>query len=110
MRASRGWFPVSRGLGTVATRSKLVMKIHPSSLFIARPNLPLNLHRFLRVVLLVLVLSSGAALLLMANNAPPARAAIPQRRTNSGSVVSAPNVSEWHVCQSGGANFTTIQA
>ena len=46
----------------------------------------------------------------MANNTPPARAAIPQRRTASGSVASAPLVNEFHVCQSGGANFTTIQA
>ena len=27
-----------------------------------------------------------------------------------GSVVAAPQVTEWHVCQTGGANFTTIQA
>ena len=70
----------------------------------------MNSDRFLRVILFVLVLSSVAALFLVASAIPRARAAILQTRTDSSSVVSVPQVTEWHVCQSGGADFTTIQA
>ena len=70
----------------------------------------MNSHRFLRAILFALVLSLVASLFLMATDALPARAAIPQREPDAGSVVSAPAVNEWHVCQSGGADFTTIQA
>ena len=86
------------------------MKIHSSRLFIALPRLRMNSDRFLRVILFVLVLSSVAALFLVASATPRARAAILQTRTDSSSVAFVPQVTEWHVCQSGGADFTTIQA
>ena len=70
----------------------------------------MNAHSSLRVILFVSLLSSGAALFLIANNATLARAAIPQERTDSGSIGAAPQGNESHVCQSGGADFTTIQA
>src|SRR3954462_1736539 len=63
----------------------------------------MNSQPFFRAILLVLILSSVAALFLMGANAPPARA-------NLDWAVAAPAVNEWHVCQSGGANFTTVQA
>jgi hypothetical protein len=89
---------------------KILMKIHSSRLFIGLPRLLMNSHRFLWPISFVLVPSLVAALFVMATNALPARAAIPQRSTDSSSVVAAPAVNEWHVCQSGGADFTTIQA
>ncbi len=63
----------------------------------------MKIHSSRLVILFVPILSSVAALLLMANNASPPR-------PDSGSVAAAPQVNEWHVCQTGGANFTTIQA
>ena len=66
--------------------------------------------RFLRLILFSFAGLSFVTLFLMAAAIPRTRAAILQRRIDSSPVVSLPQVNEWHVCQSGGADFTTIQA
>ena len=70
----------------------------------------MKIHSSRLVIAFVLISSSVAILLFMANNSPPMRAAILPGRTDSGSLTAAPQVSEFHVCKGGGANFTTIQA
>ena len=65
---------------------------------------------FLRLILFSFAGLSFVTLFLMAAAIPRTRAAILQQRIDSSPVVSLPQVNEWHVCQSGGADFTTIQA
>ena len=65
---------------------------------------------FLRLILFSFAGLSFVMLFLMAAAIPRMRAAILQPRIDSSPVVSLPQVNEWHVCQSGGADFTTIQA
>jgi hypothetical protein len=67
--------------------------------------------RSLWLALFVLSASFVGALFLIVNDSASAGAAIAQNHALSKSLrPSAPAVNEWHVCQTGGADFMTIQA
>src|SRR4051812_48312654 len=67
--------------------------------------------RSLWLALFVLSASFVGTLFLIVNDAASAGAANPQSRALARSLPpSTPAVTEWHVCQTGGADFTTIQA